>query len=88
MHLQLMSCTAILNLVHKTGTQPQPVCHLDMCIHECASLHHVNIFLYSSEMNMESSRSHLIIGIVIESTNLTTGAVIKGKVTILIQLLQ
>ena len=41
----------------------------------------------SSEMNTESSRSHLIVGIVIESTNLTTGAVTKGKVTTIIQLL-
>lgn len=34
-----------------------------------------------SEMNAESSRSHLILGIVIESTNLTSGAVVKGKVS-------
>lgn len=33
-----------------------------------------------TEMNAESSRSHLILGIVIESTNLTSGAVVKGKV--------
>ena len=32
------------------------------------------------EMNAESSRSHLIIGIVLESTNLSTGTVHKGKV--------
>jgi hypothetical protein len=32
------------------------------------------------EMNAESSRSHLVIGIVIESTNKTTGTVTKGKV--------
>ena len=31
-------------------------------------------------MNAESSRSHLIIGIVIVSTNLTNGTVHKGKV--------
>ena len=31
-------------------------------------------------MNAESSRSHLILGIVIESTNLTSGVVVKGKV--------
>lgn len=31
----------------------------------------------STKMNSESSRSHLIIGIVIESTNLTTGTVTK-----------
>ena len=31
-------------------------------------------------MNAESSRSHLILGIIIESTNLTSGAVVKGKV--------
>ena len=33
-------------------------------------------------MNTESSRSHLIVGTVIESTNLTTGTVTKGKVII------
>ena len=31
-------------------------------------------------MNAESSRSHLIIGIVMESTNKNTGNVTKGKV--------
>ena len=46
----------------------------------CVSLHHV---FSSLEMNTESSRSHLIIGIVIESTNLATGTVVKGKVIIL-----
>ena len=34
-----------------------------------------------TKMNAESSRSHLVIGIVIETTNLTTGAVMRGKVT-------
>ena len=41
-----------------------------------------------SEMNTESSRSHLIIGIVIESTNLTTGTVIKGKVIVITTVIQ
>ena len=31
-------------------------------------------------MNAESSRSHLIISIIIEATNRTTGTVSKGKV--------
>ena len=35
---------------------------------------------YSTEMNAESSRSHLVIGIVLESTNKATGNVVKGKV--------
>ena len=35
---------------------------------------------YSTEMNAESSRSHLVIGIVMESTNKATGNVVKGKV--------
>ena len=39
------------------------------------------LFCLVSEMNAESSRSHLILGIVIESTNLTSGAVVKGKVS-------
>lgn len=34
----------------------------------------------STKMNAESSRSHLVLSIVIESTNLTSGAVTKGKV--------
>jgi hypothetical protein len=33
-----------------------------------------------SEMNAESSRSHLIVGVVMESTNKSTGNVVKGKV--------
>ena len=33
-------------------------------------------------MNAESSRSHLVIGIVIETTNLTTGAVLRGKLSL------
>lgn len=41
----------------------------------------IHIIFFSSEMNAESSRSHLILGIVIESTNLTSGAVVKGKVS-------
>ena len=40
-----------------------------------------NRHVASTKMNAESSRSHLVIGIVIESTNLTTGAVLRGKVT-------
>ena len=40
------------------------------------------VYAMLSEMNTESSRSHLIIGIVIESTNLTTGTVTKGKVSV------
>ena len=48
------------------------------------SCHHLfilkEVFLFS-EMNAESSRSHLILGIIIESTNLTSGAVVKGKVS-------
>ena len=32
------------------------------------------------EMNSESSRSHLVIGIIIETTNRATGQVLKGKV--------
>ena len=32
-------------------------------------------------MNAESSRSHLVIGVIIESTNLTNGSVHRGKVS-------
>ena len=34
-----------------------------------------------TEMNAESSRSHLVIGIVMESTSKSTGNVMKGKVS-------
>lgn len=37
----------------------------------------------STKMNAESSRSHLVLSIIIESTNLTSGAVTKGKVSLL-----
>ena len=37
----------------------------------------VSVYL---EMNAESSRSHLVVGIVIESTNITNGTVHRGKV--------
>lgn len=33
-------------------------------------------------MNVESSRSHLIIGVTIESTNLTNGSVTYGKLSL------
>ena len=36
----------------------------------------------STKMNATSSRSHLVIGIVIESTNLTTGQVVQGKLSL------
>ena len=36
----------------------------------------------TTNMNVESSRSHLIIGVLIESTNLTTGAVVHGKLSL------
>ncbi|KAK3096468.1 hypothetical protein FSP39_000498 [Pinctada imbricata] len=36
----------------------------------------------STKMNAESSRSHLIIGIVLESINKTTGQVLKGKLSL------
>ncbi|XP_071110400.1 uncharacterized protein [Haliotis cracherodii] len=36
----------------------------------------------STKMNAESSRSHLVIGIVLESTNKVTGHVLKGKLSL------
>lgn len=36
----------------------------------------------STKMNAESSRSHLVIAIIMESTNLTTGAVTRGKLSL------
>lgn len=41
-----------------------------------------NRHVSSTKMNAESSRSHLILGIIIESTNLTSGAVLKGKISL------
>ncbi|XP_071794114.1 uncharacterized protein [Asterias amurensis] len=41
-----------------------------------------NRHVASTKMNSESSRSHLIIGVVIESTNLTTGTVTRGKLSL------
>ncbi|KAM7449659.1 hypothetical protein ABFA07_002571 [Porites harrisoni] len=41
-----------------------------------------NRHVASTKMNAESSRSHLILGIIIESTNLTSGAVVKGKISL------
>lgn len=35
-----------------------------------------------AEMNAESSRSHLVVAILLESTNLTTGAVTRGKLSL------
>ncbi|KAJ8262913.1 hypothetical protein COCON_G00153700 [Conger conger] len=43
----------------------------------CANRH-----IAATKMNMESSRSHLIIGITIESTNLTNGSVSYGKLSL------
>lgn len=34
------------------------------------------------EMNVESSRSHLLVGIMVESKNLTNGSVCKGKLSL------
>ena len=41
-----------------------------------------NRHVASTKMNAESSRSHLVVGIVIESTNLTSGAVTRGKLSL------
>ena len=40
-----------------------------------------NRHVASTKMNAESSRSHLIISVVIETTNKVTGAVVRGKVS-------
>jgi Kinesin motor domain len=36
----------------------------------------------STQMNSDSSRSHLICSIVISSTNIRTGSVVRGKLTL------
>ncbi|XP_036382699.1 kinesin-like protein KIN-14E [Megalops cyprinoides] len=45
--------------------------------HGCANRH-----IAATKMNLESSRSHLIIGITIESTNLTNGSITFGKLSL------
>ncbi|KAJ8401534.1 hypothetical protein AAFF_G00378510 [Aldrovandia affinis] len=45
--------------------------------HGCANRH-----IAATKINLESSRSHLIIGITIESTNLTNGSVSHGKLSL------
>lgn len=42
----------------------------------------VSVLCCSLEMNVESSRSHLIIGIMVESRNLTNGTVCYGKLSL------
>ncbi|RXM30781.1 Kinesin-like calmodulin-binding protein-like [Acipenser ruthenus] len=42
----------------------------------------MNRHIASTKMNVESSRSHLIIGVTIESTNLTNGSVTYGKLSL------
>ena len=39
-----------------------------------------NRHVASTKMNAESSRSHLIVSVVMETTNKATGAVLMGKV--------
>ncbi|XP_071964662.1 uncharacterized protein [Antedon mediterranea] len=41
-----------------------------------------NRHVASTKMNSESSRSHLVLAIIIESTNLSTGTVVKGKLSL------
>ena len=41
-----------------------------------------NRHVASTKMNAESSRSHLVISVVMETTNNATGAVLRGKVGI------
>ncbi|XP_028399082.1 kinectin-like [Dendronephthya gigantea] len=41
-----------------------------------------NRHVASTKMNSESSRSHLVLSIIIESTNKTTGSVLKGKLSL------
>merc|ERR1719277_581886 len=41
-----------------------------------------NRHVASTKMNSESSRSHLILSVVIESTNRATGNVMKGKLSL------
>ena len=45
-----------------------------------AHLHDSTRLSIVSDMNAESSRSHLIISIVLETTNKSTGQILKGKV--------
>lgn len=50
------------------------------CCGRLGQLKIMHQMIHLIEMNAESSRSHLIIGITIETTNKTTGQVLTGKV--------
>ena len=52
-------------------------CHID-CLASAAVLYICGTLL--TVMNAESSRSHLVIGIVIETANRVSGQILKGKV--------
>eukprot|EP00877_Chromochloris_zofingiensis_P014605 jgi/Chrzof1/9399/Cz04g01170.t1 len=67
-------------MVHVVGASLVPVTsaeHILATIEEGLSKRHVS----STMMNRESSRSHLIISIIVETTNLQTQTVCKGKLS-------
>ena len=55
-------------------------------LYQCFEDGSKNRHVASTKMNAESSRSHLIIGVVLETTNLATGAVLRGKVVVIFTL--
>lgn len=50
--------------------------HINCCYYCCRLLYMLQ------EMNVESSRSHLIVGIMVESRNMTNGSVSTGKLSL------
>lgn len=55
---------------------------LETILQEGTKRRHVS----GTHMNTESSRSHLILSMIIESTNLQTQVLVKGKVSPVVQL--
>lgn len=73
------------------GSEPHPACASSLIPHPClipcrellAAIEagQQRRHVASTQMNRESSRSHLIISILIEATNLQTQSVAKGKLS-------
>ena len=76
--------TRTLKEVHYSGSSYESYTECLLLCTSCLIACLTNSFFFVlwtlPEMNAESSRSHLVIGVIIESTNLTNGSVHKGKV--------
>lgn len=50
--------------------------------HDFHHYKYIHIPCIVTEMNEDSSRSHLVVGVIIESVNLTSGAITRGKLSL------